>query len=165
MTFADAGLGEASRLILQVSSKLAVPVLSIAGDEHRLYLAVPADVLTPHRFRARAGPFFRRFPAQVAGAPVEEFAVVGDMSISIDIIEASPEALASCAFAPEDADFGEQCPGCWPDAGECVDRYLDALGCAGEPPRTGAPASQPLQPAGSAIVLPLDVLPAWPVCP
>ena len=134
MTWAYAWLGEPIRLILRVSSPLALASLPVAGDGLRIFSAAPARDLFQHRFRARVGPRCREFLALVIGVPFGDSAVVGDHALDNDIVEASPGVFSSGSVSPVIAESGGQCPSGWSDAGECVDRFPDAQAWAGEPP-------------------------------
>ena len=58
--------GDAGRLLLQLSTRVRVPVIALAHRPTRVFLAAPGGLLPISRFRARAGLLFRRTPMNVS---------------------------------------------------------------------------------------------------
>ena len=144
--------GDAGRLLLQLSARVRIPVIALAHRPTRVFLAAPGGLLPISRFRARVGPLFRRTPMNVslyseALSPLTD-AEGEALDVPLDIVEASPTLLRSCAPLESDAFLAEH-PGFWPATSDLLDGIAGLLAQHDALPFGPPPAAGPLLPEGA----------------
>ena len=155
--------GDASRLGFQVSARLRVPALAVAHRPGRVILAAPSGLIPASRFRARAGPLFRRTPVTVGLYSDADGEALVDAAgeatdVLVDVFEADLSVLGSCALLEDDV-FLRDSPGYWPSPAELLDYAAGALAALdGLPPEVDlvppAGALDPPLPAAAPYVRP-----------